>query len=68
MAVREGTYFLAGTVLVRFHSLRVWSSETVSRHGSTGWKASARTPSKWLLSVYLGFQVFLKDESLQDCS
>lgn len=61
-------YFLAGTVLVRFHSLRVWSSDTVTRHGSTGWKASARTPSKWLRSVYLGFQVFLKEESLQDGS
>lgn len=62
------TYFLAGTVLVRFHSLSVWSSDTVTRHGSTGWKASARTPSKWLRSVYLGFQVFLNEDSLLDGS
>lgn len=53
------TYFLAGTVFWRFHSLRVWSSETVTNTGSTGWKARARTPSKWLRRVYLGFHVFL---------
>jgi len=61
-------YFLAATVLVRFHSLRVWSSDTVTRQGSTGWNASARTPSKWLRSVYLGFHVFLNEDSLLDDS
>lgn len=62
------TYFLAGTVLVRFHSLRVWSSDTVTRQGSTGWNANARTPSKWLRNVYFGFHVFLKVDSLLDDS
>lgn len=52
-------YFLAGTVFCRFHSLRVLSSDTVTRTGSTGWKARALTPSKWLRRVYLGFHVFL---------
>lgn len=42
----KSTCFLAGTVFWRFHSLRVWSSETVTSTGSTGWKARARTPSK----------------------
>lgn len=60
----ELAYFLAGTVLVRFHSFRVWSSDTLTRQGSTGWNAKARTPSKWLRNVYLGFHVFLKEDSL----
>ena len=54
--------------MVRLQSFRVWSSDTVTRQGSTGWKASARTPSKWLRSVYLGLHVFRKDESLLDGS
>jgi len=54
------TYFLAGTVFCKFQSFRVWSSEAVTSTGSTGWKANARTPSKWLRSVYLGFHVFRK--------
>lgn len=54
------SHFLAGTVFCRFHSLTVWSSEAVTRTGSTGWKARLRTESKWLLRVYFGFQVFLR--------
>lgn len=53
------TDFLAGAVLCRFHSLRVWSSEAVTSSGSTGWKARLRTESKWLRRVNLGFQLFL---------
>lgn len=58
--VRSGSHFLAGAVFWRFHSLRVWSSEAVTRTGSTGWKARLRTESKWLRRVNLGFQVFLR--------
>lgn len=53
------SYFLAGAVFCRFHILSVWSSEAVTRTGSTGWKTRARIPSKWLRSVNLGFHVFL---------
>ena len=49
-----------GAVFCRFHSLRVWSSETVTRTGSTGWKARFRTESKWPRRVNLAFQVFLR--------
>lgn len=42
------THFLAGTVFCKFHNFSVWSSDAVMRTGSTGWKAKARTPSKWL--------------------
>ena len=50
--------FLAGIVFCKFHNFKVWSSEAVMRTGSVGWKPRARTPSKWLLSVYLALQVF----------
>ena len=53
------SYFLAGAVFCRFHILSVWSSEAVTRTGSTGWKTRARIPSKWLRRVNLGFHVFL---------
>lgn len=53
------THFLAGAVFCRFHIFSVWSSEAVTSTGSTGWKVSARMPSKWLRSVNLGFHVFL---------
>lgn len=62
----KSTCFLAGTVFWRFHSLRVWSSETVTNTGSTGWKARARTPSKWLRRVYFGFHVFLNASLLSE--
>ena len=57
---RSEPHFLAGAVFWRFHSLMVWSSEAVTRTGSTGWKARLRTESKWLRRVNLGFQVFLR--------
>ena len=59
-------YFLAGMVFWRFHSLRVQSSLAVTKTGSTGWKARARTPSKWLRKVYLAFHVFRNDSLFTD--
>lgn len=53
-------------VFWRFHSLRVQSSLAVTKTGSTGWKASARTPSKWLRRVYLAFHVFRNDSLFTD--
>lgn len=55
----KDTHFLAGAVFCRFHIFSVWSSEAVTRTGSTGWNVRARMPSKWLRRVNLGFHVFL---------
>lgn len=54
------TYFFAGQVFCKFHIFKVWSSEAVINTDSIGWKARLLIPSKWLLKVNLGFQVFLR--------
>lgn len=59
MEQNKKSYFFAGAVFCKFHIFSVWSSEAVINTGSTGWKASPLIPSKWLLNVNLGFQVFL---------
>lgn len=56
---KKKSYFFAGAVFCKFHIFNVWSSEAVIKTGSTGWKARPLIPSKWLLNVNLGFQVFL---------
>ena len=42
------TYFFCGTVFWRFHNLREWSSEAVTRADSVGWKYIDLMLSKWL--------------------
>ena len=63
----DGTYFLVGAIFCRFHILSVWSSEAVTSTGSVGWKASARTESKWLRSVNLGFHVLRRSWLVDIC-